>query len=422
MTYPTPDWTNVLNNGVVGDGVTDDTVAIQALLTAAETSGGTLYFPAGLYVVSAQLNYSSAKPLVIYGDFSAGQVDIGTQGTCIISKTGNGSSPSHVFDFENSSMVYVHDIDIYQAATITFNAADDFVGLYFGGVNEPRVERCQISGGTGYSFNTAVELYDTAFSIVKDCALTGEVQALWFTAESQAAAGCTLSDCQFTSTAGNGYGGIRMDGAAATLNVRDCYTYRGDWGFTTGSATGNNPTFVTIRNLQINNPREGGMLIDSGSQFWISNVWISFAGTPTQYNTTEGIHFGPNFQGFFYSTDCTIQGPAHNGIYIGGGNGFKFSGLSVGGCGWATNNTYYDINVHADTARIITISDSHFDVDEYNGIAGGNHAAAAIYLASGVFHVNGAGNISLGGGSYGSGDALVDDTGGSSTWAAQWNL
>jgi hypothetical protein len=36
--------------------------------------------------------------------------------------------------------------------------------------------------------------------------------------------------------------------------------------------------------------------------------------------------------------------------------------------------------------------------------------------------VNGAGNISLGGGSYGSGDALVDDTGGSSTWAAQWNL
>ena len=127
MTYPTPDWTNVLNNGVVGDGVTDDTVAIQALLTAAETSGGTLYFPAGLYVVSAQLNYSSAKPLVVYGDFSAGQVDIGTQGTCIISKTGNGSSPSHVFDFENSSMVYVHDIDIYQAATITFNAADDFV-------------------------------------------------------------------------------------------------------------------------------------------------------------------------------------------------------------------------------------------------------------------------------------------------------
>ncbi len=46
---------NVQSYGVVGDGYTDDTAAINALITANRGSRCTLYFPSGTYIISAQL-------------------------------------------------------------------------------------------------------------------------------------------------------------------------------------------------------------------------------------------------------------------------------------------------------------------------------------------------------------------------------
>lgn len=42
--------------GAKGDGSTDDTAAIQAAITAAEASGGVVYFPVGNYICSSTLN------------------------------------------------------------------------------------------------------------------------------------------------------------------------------------------------------------------------------------------------------------------------------------------------------------------------------------------------------------------------------
>lgn len=41
---------NVMNYGAVGDGVTNDSTAIQAAITAAEVAGGEVYFPAATYI------------------------------------------------------------------------------------------------------------------------------------------------------------------------------------------------------------------------------------------------------------------------------------------------------------------------------------------------------------------------------------
>lgn len=51
---PASDWTNVKNHGVIGDGVADDTVALQALLTDLR-EGSILYFPPGVYRVTREL-------------------------------------------------------------------------------------------------------------------------------------------------------------------------------------------------------------------------------------------------------------------------------------------------------------------------------------------------------------------------------
>lgn len=55
---------NVKNYGAVGDGVTDDTTAIQAAINAAP-NGSTVFFPASTYKITAEL--SITKPLVLAG-------------------------------------------------------------------------------------------------------------------------------------------------------------------------------------------------------------------------------------------------------------------------------------------------------------------------------------------------------------------
>jgi hypothetical protein len=61
-----PDILSAKTFGVVGDGVTDDTVAMQAALNYASSTGQTLYVPSGKYRMTAQLNFSSG--VAITGD------------------------------------------------------------------------------------------------------------------------------------------------------------------------------------------------------------------------------------------------------------------------------------------------------------------------------------------------------------------
>ncbi|MEV7675094.1 glycosyl hydrolase family 28-related protein [Streptomyces sp. NPDC088752] len=63
------DWVNARAAGAVGDGVTNDAPALQAAVNAlAAAGGGTLYLPAGRYVLNAALTWASGVNLVGSGD------------------------------------------------------------------------------------------------------------------------------------------------------------------------------------------------------------------------------------------------------------------------------------------------------------------------------------------------------------------
>jgi hypothetical protein len=66
---------NVKDFGATGNGSTDDTTAIQTALTLAGTiSGSIVYFPTGIYIVSATLTYPGNTELLGSGDNDSGTI------------------------------------------------------------------------------------------------------------------------------------------------------------------------------------------------------------------------------------------------------------------------------------------------------------------------------------------------------------
>ena len=75
---------NVSDYGATGDGVTDDTAAIQAAITAAQTAGGgRVYLPGGTYLLTAALTISTSG-IILEGAGWGGGTGGGTfQGTAL---------------------------------------------------------------------------------------------------------------------------------------------------------------------------------------------------------------------------------------------------------------------------------------------------------------------------------------------------
>ncbi len=65
---PLGGWVNVKTScGAIGNGVADDTSAIQTCLTNLQSAGGVLFFPAGTYLISSALTYNSGTGMQVIG-------------------------------------------------------------------------------------------------------------------------------------------------------------------------------------------------------------------------------------------------------------------------------------------------------------------------------------------------------------------
>ena len=104
------DLVSVRDFGATGDGTTDDTTAIQAAIYYAQTNGGCVYLPAGIYIISSSLNVqinSGGLPLLrpsICGDGAGATTILQTANASGIVVTGYTSNPADYMDLEDFTL------------------------------------------------------------------------------------------------------------------------------------------------------------------------------------------------------------------------------------------------------------------------------------------------------------------------------
>lgn len=116
---------NVLDYGAVGDGIADDTAAIQLAIDAASAQGGSVYIPTGQYKITATLKVTSDN-VVIFGEGASSQL----RSTLAINILAVSNTVDLSINFVTSTFlrgVQVKDIGFASVA----NAAN---GLYVNGV------------------------------------------------------------------------------------------------------------------------------------------------------------------------------------------------------------------------------------------------------------------------------------------------
>jgi hypothetical protein len=293
---------NVKTFGAKGDGVTDDTTAIQAAIDATIVAGGgVVFFPLGVYKTTAGLRCPS--------------------GNVVFRGTGQGSiiKPAGKFD------------------TITFAAAGN-VHIYGNMIIDILFDETGKTGGT-----TIVGQYVAQFHAVRVYGGSG-----WNAWHFHNFNNVTLDHCRFESYRGTYYGkatgggagpgrgrsdvlrlfglvlggnrkagmiGIDIDGFVHTVNGWGVHLVNiGAQGLLARNTFGaeNEPTFFTFDDLECDYPDSECVRLDAGQRFFFSNA---------QLNGTRGgasnIYISPNVKGVSF-TGGFSSGAQRAGIAIDG--------------------------------------------------------------------------------------------------------
>lgn len=269
---------SVKDFGAVGDGVTNDTAAIQAAATAA--AGKKLYFPASSssYVINSAINISSNT--TVYGDGPGSSIKLGTNNT-------NG------FLVDAKTGVVIRDLLITTALTGTL--------AYVGGVNINNSQKCSVVNVEFINmFWSGVLIKNSSKCAVQGCKFSG-----WTTLTQDSADITIYENANFNDISGN----FCYGGGDHGILVQDPYT-----------------NTTPLGNII------DGNVVGQHNAYGIA-VYIAL-GTTNPYDTRTVV--SNNVVSDIYGT--SVAGTSGAGIYIQAGGGAVVTGNTVYNCCRSTAN------------------------------------------------------------------------------------
>lgn len=266
---------NVRLFGAVGDGVADDTAALQAALDAASAVGGTVYIPAGTFLIASG-GLTCSKPVSIVGAGAGDYISGGTRLVCT-------SSTATLLTLAGTGCVVTGIAFINASSTRPTGGA----GLLCTDFDFGRIERCLFAGfwnnvqvdvGFFYSIRDTAFLAPVNYGLYMRNTASGQ-----FDHGDQVVEGCVFSKFGDSTNGGTAIqwesgGGLRIIGSKANAGTQPGYPSTGFWanGF--------------VANIQ------------SGS----TSVLVI--------------------------TGCSVEGFQSDGIHVGGVSGASFGKIAISGC------------------------------------------------------------------------------------------
>ena len=204
---------NVKEHGATGDGTTNDSVAIQAAIDAVPASGGTVYFPAGTYIIPKTVGLTCVASNVRFVGDAAGSV-------VKISLVSGDTKP--LFDIASASDIVVENLQFDGNASVMSGFAPALLRIKQS--SKVSVRGCQFlnSTGNGIVLTDAASVWIngnyfqgidlSGINLALNTAEGVYNENIWITEN-------LLEDCQLTAISGNGAIQARASGLHRNVHV-----------------------------------------------------------------------------------------------------------------------------------------------------------------------------------------------------------
>jgi hypothetical protein len=310
---------SVKDFGAIGDGVADDTIAIQNAIDAFSATGATIFFPAGTYKVTSTLNIQSSY-ISLVGEGRGATIIRSASATNDVIYLQGLSSPG----IYNNTL---RDFDIRFSVTRT---AGNAIRMYR--ANQIIVERVNIDAAWNcFDIKTTnnVILTEIIGSNVK-----GDYGCKWHSLfnGTERSDVLTMLNTVFNCN-NNGGTGILLDGFVQTLRLAAVGLIGCEYGLRVQNTTPSGsyfPAFIECWDLEIDGTNISAVQLEAGRSFAFTACDVFNLSTATGPIVNILADSGGSFTSDIRFTGCRIFGGQEQAIYMAGRN-FLLSNSIVGG-------------------------------------------------------------------------------------------